>query len=151
MAILNFDATNIEPSAAPGILPAGRYLVEITASETKRTKSGSGTYLELEMTVIDGEYKGRKIWDRLCLQHSNAKTEQIARANLSAICHAVDVLQPQDSVDLHGLPFIASVRIRKNEATEELNNEIRGYSKRERQTAAARTSSGNTESAPWAR
>ena len=133
------------------LLPAGKYTVEITNSTTKETKAKNGSYLELELTVLEGEFRGRKLWDRLCLKHVNQKTERIAQANLSAICHAVNVLQPKDSVDLHGLPFEVTVRIRESE-TGESYNEIRGYARRER-LHAPESASGATggETAPWAR
>ncbi|MDD3588357.1 MAG: DUF669 domain-containing protein [Thermoguttaceae bacterium] len=151
MSQLNFDATRVEPTVPREIVPAGKYVVEITASSTKETKAKNGSYLELEMTILEGEYKGNKLWDRLCLNHVNVKTQRIAQANLSAICHAVNVLQPRDSIDLHNLPFTVNVKIRENEATGEQYNEVRGYSKRERQFATENAETTNDGSAPWAR
>lgn len=151
MALLNFDSTRVEPSTVMETLPAGKYVVEITKSETKETKAKNGSYLELEMTVLDGEYRGRKVWDRLCLVHDNQKTQNIARANLSALCHAVNVLQPKDSVELHGLPFVINVKIRENESNGEKYNEVRGYSKRERAVAPESAAASSDTSAPWSR
>ena len=151
MALLNFDATRVEPSTVMEAIPAGQYLVEITKSETKETKAKNGSYLELEMTVLDGDYRGRKLWDRLCLQHINPKTQSIARANLSALCHAVNILQPKDSVELHNLPFVVNVKTRENETNGEIYNEIRGYSMRERTVATNETATTDGSSAPWAR
>ena len=94
MALLNFDASQVDPSVGYEALPAGKYLVEISDSEMKPTKAGNGEMLQLEFTVIDGEFKNRKIWDRLCLRHPNPEAVKIAQANLSAICHAVEVLRP---------------------------------------------------------
>lgn len=151
MSLLNFDATRVEPTVPRELVPAGRYTVEITASTTKETKARTGSYLELELTILEGEHKGWKLFDRLCLNHVNPKTQRIAQANLSAICHAVNVLQPRDSVDLHNLPFTVNVKIRNNEATGEQYNEVRGYAKRERQITAENTKTTDDGSAPWAR
>ena len=151
MALLNFDATRVEPSTVMEAIPAGQYLVEITKSETKETKAKNGSYLELEMTVLDGDYRGRKLWDRLCLQHVNPKTQSIARANLSALCHAVNILQPKDSVELHNLPFVVNVKTRENETTGDIYNEIRGYSRRERAVATNEAAATDGSAAPWAR
>ena len=161
MSLLNFDATKVNPTIPMEILPAGKYVVEITNSATKETKAKNGSYLELEMTVLTGEYKGRKLWDRLCVNHANQTTQRIAQANLSALCHAVDVLKPHDSLDLHGLPFVVTVRVRKDENTGEMSNAIRGYSKKERSfvplTPKTETATQTAEepasplgSAPWA-
>ncbi len=151
MTQLNFDASRVEPTIPREIVPAGKYVVEITASSMKETKAKNGSYLELEMTILEGEYKGNKLWDRLCLNHVNTQTQRIAQANLSAICHAVNVLQPRDSIDLHNLPFMVNVKIRDNETTGEQYNEVRGYSKRERSFISDTSASANDGSAPWAR
>ena len=52
MAFLNFDASQVDPSVAYEAIPADKYLVEITDSETKPTKNGNGTLLQFEYTVI---------------------------------------------------------------------------------------------------
>ena len=131
MAQLDFNANEVEPTTAYEPLPAGKYLSEISASEMKQTKSGNGSYLELEFTVLDGPCRGRKTWDRLCIDHPNELTQRIARGNLSAICRAVGVLQPRDSVELHHLPMVITVRCKKRKDTGEISNEIKGYAKRE--------------------
>ena len=129
MANLNgYNANDYEPTAVYEPLPAGKYLVAITASEMKATKKGDSSYLQLEFTVLEGECKGRKIWNRLCINHPNAIAQKIARGNLSAICRAVGVMQPNDSAALHNLPVVITVGCKKRKDTNELDNEIKGYS-----------------------
>jgi hypothetical protein len=129
MAQLNFDANQVEPRVAFDPLPAGKYLAEITSSEMKPTKAGDGQYLELEFTVIDGEFRERRTWDRLCLHHPKPKTVQMARATLSAVCRAVGVMQPNDSAELHHIPLLITVKCRKDEKSDAMFNEIKGYEK----------------------
>lgn len=96
-----FNAQAVEPQGAfdNTPIPAGLYTVEITGAEIKPVNNGTG--LNLEFTVIDPEqYAKRKVWSLLCIQHSNAQTEQIAQAQLSAICRAVGINVLQDSDDL---------------------------------------------------
>ena len=131
MAQLNFDASQVEPSQPVEAIPSDKYNVEISKSELKPTKSGNGSYLELEFTVIEGEYRGRKVWERLCLNHPTPKTVEIARGNLSAICHAVGILKPRDSTELHRIPLTINVKLKRDESSGTIYNEIRGYSKRE--------------------
>jgi hypothetical protein len=162
MAYLNFDASQVEPSVAYEAIPADKYLVEITASEMKPTKSGNGTLLQLEYTVIEGEYKNRKIWDRLCIKHTNQQTVKIAMANLSAICHAVGVIKPQDSAELHHIPFHVTVKC-KNDDSGEIRNEVTAYAKyesplKQQQTPPPETQSetypqapSEDKTPPWAR
>ena len=131
MANINFDASQVDPSQPIEAIPSDKYNVAITKSELKPTKNGNGSYLELEFTVLEGDYRGRKVWDRLCLNHPTQKTVEIARANLSAICHAVGVMKPRDSSELHHIPLTINVKLRKDESTGNIYNEIKGYAKRE--------------------
>ena len=56
------------------------------------------------------EFKGRNLWARLNLDNPNEIAVKIARAELSALCRAVGVLEPKDSVELHNLPLVISVK-----------------------------------------
>jgi len=41
----------------------------ITASEMKTNKAGTGRFLELAFTIIEGEFKNRQLWARLNLEN----------------------------------------------------------------------------------
>jgi hypothetical protein len=144
-----FDASQIEPSSIFEPIPAGKYLAAIIESEKKRTKAGTGKYLELIFQILDGLYKGRLIWARLNLDNPNAQAVQIAKAELSAICRAVGVMSPKDSVELHNLPLAIHVRCKKRKDSDEVVNEICGYSKREVPPAAPPASTAAPP--PWKR
>ena len=151
MANLNgFNANNVEPATDFDPIPAAKYLAVITNSEFKPTKNNSGNYLELTFQVIDGQYKNRLLWARLNLDHPNETTAKISRGQLSAICKAVGVLTPKDSAELHNLPLMINVKVKKRNDTGELVNEIKGYSGRE--TAPAQNSTPAAKGvAPWKR
>ena len=106
-----FDATNIEPAKPFEVLPPGKYSAQIVKSETRVTKDGTGQYLLVEIDVLDGPHKGRKLFDRLNLVNANPQTVEIAQRTLSAICHATGRMQVQDSEELHLIPFIADVQV----------------------------------------
>ena len=150
MANLNgFNANEVDPSTTFDPIPAGKYIAAITNSEMKATKSGDGSYLQLEFTIIEGELKDRKVWDRLCLTHPNQQTVKIARSNLSAICRAVGVMQPRDSVELQSIPLQITVKCKKRDDTGELTNEVRGYAKKE--AAAGQPQQKHDNAPPWKR
>jgi len=150
MADLNgFDARTVEPTADFEPIPAGKYLAAITDSEMKPTKAGTGSYLELTFTILEGEYKNRVLWARLNLNNPNATAVKIARSELSAICRAVGVMQPKDSVELHNLPLTLRVKVKKREDTGELVNEIKGYAKKEAAAGQPQQAADNTP--PWKR
>jgi len=150
MANLNgFNAANVDPATDFEPIPAGKYLAIISNSEMKPTKSGSGTYLELCFQLIDGPYKNRLLWSRLNLSNPNNLAVQIAQGELSAICRAVGVMQPKDSIELHNLPLVVTVKVKKREDTGDLLNEIKGYSKKE--AATGQPQQETTSTPPWAR
>jgi len=126
-----FNANDVEPATDFEAIPAGKYLAVITESEVKPNKLGTGSYLQLTFQVIEGEYKNRFLWARLNLDNPNATAVKIARAELSAICRAVGVMAPSDSVELHDLPLVISVKCKKRADTGEITNEIKGYAKKE--------------------
>ena len=129
MVQIKFDATQVKPLVEYTALPEGQYLVEITQSLYKQTKAGDGNYLEFEYTVLDGDLKGSLHWDRLCLEHPSSKATKRAQAALSAICHAVGVLNFQDTIELHHLPFVITVK-NKTDTEGRTSAEVAGYAPR---------------------
>ena len=152
MATLNFNANEVEPSTGFDAIPAGKYQAVITDSEEKSNKAGTGTYLQLEFEVIEGDNKNRKLWTRLILNNPNAEAVRIARGDLAAICHAVGVLQPRDSAELHNLPLTITVKCRKNQ-DDEIINEIKAFSPKASYTGKPETTApqSNNTQPPWAR
>lgn len=143
-----FDANTVEPNTF-GAIPAGKYLAAITHSEMKDTKGGTGRYLELTFEVLEGEHKGRKVWARLNLENPNQLAVQIARGELSAICRAVGIMTPGDSVELHNLPLTITVTAKTRPDTGGLTNEIKGYAKRE--AALGKPAQAPSATPPWRR
>ncbi len=154
MANLNgFNANEVDPNPGFDPIPAGKYVAIIVASEMKPTRKGNGEYLKFEFDILDGQYKGRKVWDQLTIKHPNPLTVDIAQGTLSAICHAVGVMTPNDSAELHNLPLMITVGLEKRSDNGELKNVIKGYSKRDAGSGAvgAAAASGPGSTPPWAR
>ena len=128
-AVLNFDASQVAPdTGAQDALPAGWYDVVMEASEMKPTKDNSGAYLECKLNVIAPQnFQSKKIYTRLNLRNANATAQEIGYKQLSAICHAVGVLQVADSAQLHNIPFKVKLKIRPAEGQYEASNEVTAY------------------------
>ena len=149
MANLNgFNASQVAPAPGYDVIPPGRYVAVITASEMKATRAGNGQYLELVFQIIEGEYKNRLLWLRLNLDNPNPVAVQIAQSELAAICRAVGVMQPKDSCELHNLPLVITVR-QKTDA-DGVRNEIKGFAKRETANGAKPAQAVNP-TPPWRR
>lgn len=105
-----FDASQVQPNTALEAIPPADYPVVITASEPKPTKANDGQYfVELTLEIIDGQYRGRKLLDRLNIYNKNPQAVEIAYKSMSAYCHVTGVMNIQDTVQLHNIPFIAVV------------------------------------------
>jgi hypothetical protein len=126
MAAINFNAAEVAPQTAFDPLPPGNYVAVITESEEKATKAGTGSYLQLTFEVVEGQYQGRKVWARLNLNNPNDQAVAIARAELSAICHAVNVIDLKDTTQLHDLPMAIRLNAKPDQSGE-VRNEIKKY------------------------
>jgi len=126
-ATLNFDASAVAPASPMDPVPAGDYLVYISDSEMKPTAAGTGYYLQLTLDIIEGEFAGRKIFDRLNLDNPNQQAVEIAQRTLSAICHSIGVMQVADSAQLHDKPLIAKVVVKPPRGEYGPSNEVKGY------------------------
>lgn len=140
-------------------LPSGEYLAQITDSDMKPTKNDSGEYLELEYTVLDGEFTGRKVWTRLNLVHKSDKVVEIANRQFAAIREATGVIKVDDSAQLHNRPHVIRVELipagtkqKNGYVTERDNNEVRGWRAADGVAAAAPAAAVATparSAAPW--
>ena len=105
----------------PELIPPGRYDARITRSQF------NGGHLDVDFQIIGGEYDGGIIVKELHLNSSNANTVRKARAELSRICVAVRVMTPHDSGELHNIPMVIQVAVKKR------RNVILAYSPSRRQ------------------
>lgn len=141
-----FDASKVDPAGDFTPIPAGTYLAVMSESAMKKTKSGSGEYLECKWRISDGQHKGRVIISRLNLRNANSVAVQIAEGELSAICRAVGVLKPNDSSDLHNIPLEINIGVSEADEKGRLYNEVNGYSKRGTSEVVAPTAGGRKPS-----
>ena len=127
MDLNGFDASKLEPAQALLPIPAGEYKGVITTSVEKPTKAQTGSYLELEIQLLEGEYKGRKVYDRLNLNNPNPQAVEIAQRTLKAICQSVGVITPKESSELHDKPLTVTVAVRPATDQYAAQNEVKGY------------------------
>ena len=127
MAQFNFDASQVVPQQSTGPLPAGTYLAHITESDVQPLKSGNGEGLKLTFEIIDGQFKGRKVYENLNIRHTSEDTQRIAQSQLSALCHAVNVIKLMDTAALHFKPVRINVTVREAVGQYKASNNIKGY------------------------
>lgn len=158
-AKLAFDATKVAPQqpleAIPreqcGWMPA--IIIESAVAATKTNKDG--TRLALTAEIIDGDCKGRRVFDGFNLKNSNKVAEEIGMSQLSALCHATGVMKVADSAELHNKPFLLKVGFEDGrtvgDKTYEAKNYFAGFKPLDGAAAATPASTAGTGGAapPW--
>jgi hypothetical protein len=126
MAEINFDVSEYEASPRSSFdpLPKGDYQAIVTDSQLKTTKAGDGEYIELTIQIVDGEFSGRRIWERLNVVNKNDKTQSIARGHLNSLAQACNVPNMKDTTELHDVPFVLALDMDRRE---EGRNKVVGY------------------------
>ena len=122
-----FDPNSVEPSGSMEPVPNGDYKLALTESDTQPTKNNDGKFLKCTFTVLEGEFKGRKIWTNFNFWNKNPQAVEIAWRQFGDLCRACGIYRAvKDSVELHDIPFMATVNTRTQEGYRP-SNEIAVY------------------------
>lgn len=158
MALLNMNMNDLPDAQNFDPVPAGNYACEVVASEVKKTKAGTGTYLDCQVKLIDGhplnekngkKYGGRVVFAKYTLTHPNAQAVQIGLGQLKQLGQALGLSTVNDSEQLHDKPFIARIVVKKDAEYGD-KNEIKKAMPID--GASQNTSAGSSSSGPvWAR
>lgn len=114
MAQINFNVSDAPVRAPAGPIPEGWYKGVIVKTDVKATKAGTGQYLETETEIIEGQYKGRKVWDRINYRNPSATAQRIGQEALRELCESIGVAGLRDTVELHNRPFAAKIGIERD-------------------------------------
>lgn len=109
-------------------IPHGTYNVQIVNAEEKETQSG-GQMIVLTFELLDGKYKGRKIWNNYNTVNANPKAVDIAMRGLSTVCQLVGI--PGFDANTFGLlynkPIALKLGITKDDQTGAERNKVNAY------------------------
>ena len=107
-------------------IPAGDYHLVVSESELKDTKSGTGQYIWLKMSVVGPTHQGRILFANLNIRNPNPKAEDIGRQQLGSVLRAIGVASLTDTDQLIGGNMMCKVTV-KNDPTYGPGNEIKGF------------------------
>ncbi len=139
MSQFQFNAAQVPPSVPFEPVPSDWYLMKVVESEQKPTNDQRGAYLTVTCELLAGPYKGRKVFGRHNTKNDNPQAVEIGFRDISALCHAVQVLAISDTSQLHERPFEGKVHLKPAEGNYEASNELRGY----RAVGSGKTVAGN--------
>jgi hypothetical protein len=126
--LTNYNPDEFEPLGSFEPLPVGDYVVVIESSEKKKAGTGDRNfYLQFVYNVIEGDFKGRKVFDRLNVENESEQAQTIAKRALASICIATGQHHPRNTEELHDKPFMVNVAIRPAKGDYGPSNSIKGY------------------------
>lgn len=112
MTAFIFNAREVEPDQGRvGAIPAGWYATMVEKTELKPSSGGTGQLIAVTLGVIDGPNKGSKIFTNFNVVNDNEQAVTIGRKQLSALCHAVNLFNMQDTDQLKNTPFYTRVKV----------------------------------------
>lgn len=124
--IPGYNPNEVEAQTSFEALPAGDYVMLATAGEIKQTKAGTGSYVMLTNEVMEGEFKGRKVWSRFNVVNPNEQAVTIGRAQLKQLAEAINNADANDIQGFLDKPFTASVTY-KDDPKYGPSNDIKKY------------------------
>ena len=162
-----------DPAVAGGsgktvLIPEGNYKAIIINSDFKDTSNKEGKFLELELVIVEGDFKDTVFFQRLNLINNNQKAVEIAYKTLARISEAIGLEEtPAESNQLHNQPLLIEVKTEAGKPWTNSQGEkvegsdksiIKGYKKLPAVgvvaptafAAPAQTQSAPVKKAPWA-
>lgn len=114
MAELNYQVNDQELENSFEALPSGDYIVVIEDSDIVQTKSGDGHYIKLTYQIIDGNFKGSKLFENINIDNPNPQAVQIAKKTLNSIGVAINLSTIKDTSEMHDVPLAITVAVRES-------------------------------------
>lgn len=114
-------------------LPAADYDVVCVKSEATRTKDGRKDAFKLQLKVIDGEHKGRILWDQLTVSEDNPKAMAVFFDRFGAFDMTIENFFSKDpsneEIAAGPLGKVIRVQVEVGEWQGKANNNIKAYKK----------------------
>lgn len=129
MTTFQFDATSVDPDQGRlGPMPAGNYSVMIKEAVLEPNSQGTGQIVKVQLSVIDaGDYKDRVIYTNFNVANQSDKAQEIGQKQFSALLHAIDVLQIQDTSQIVNKTLKVRIKIKPADGDYEARNEVTAY------------------------
>src|SRR5688572_18017199 len=111
--------TTFDPSTAPqddrsfDLMPAGWQPAHCIESDAGPTKQGGGLVASFTWEILEGPFKGRKIWQRINVINQNAQAQEIGQRELGSLCKALGLGPITDTTVVHFKPLQIRVGVEK--------------------------------------
>lgn len=135
-------------------IPEGWYSANITKSELKDTKAGTGKYVSVQFCITGPSYQGRVVFCNLNVRNQSEQAENIGRQQLMQLGLACGLKAVSDTDQFVGCSLEIKVKISGD------RNEVKGFKSNESSIpnnkttiGVAKPAAGNVPagSPPWAK
>lgn len=149
MAEMNYQGNPNDTSMGFPILAAGQYLAAVTNSDVRPTKSGTGKYVSLEWTVLDGQNRNQKIFEIINFQNQNQQCQAIGRKTLNNVLAAFGITDLSDTSQLHNTPILLTIGVKRENGEDK--NVVKNHEPRpvEMPPGSRTTAPANVGTMPW--
>ena len=127
------DATNVMSDYE--LTPAGVYTAIIDEAEYKLNSNGSGKNFQYYLQIVEGNFKGNRIFNNLSIENQSAKTVEIATKEMNSLMLALQLggLDWGNLEPLKNKPITIKVSVYTNPKLKEgdsyyMTNKIKEYS-----------------------
>jgi len=93
-----FDPTTHEGTRDLVPIPIGWYLAQIVESEVRQAQTGNGSFLLAVFEILEGEHRGRKVYQNVTLQNMSQQAVEIGQRLLTDIYTAAGVTTPTKDI-----------------------------------------------------
>jgi hypothetical protein len=121
-----FEVSNLPAADSFEPIPEGRYIASIEKVDIRDTKSGTGSYLNIQWKVTGPEYAGRVIFDMINHRNQSVKAQEIGLRQLSGLLAATGIKRLEDTDQLIGLSAEIKVVIEES-AGFDPSNRVKSY------------------------
>ena len=131
MAQLGIDFSKVEATSSPEPLATGWYRAMMTESEMKPTSNNAttgNTMIAVKFTLLDPAFKQRPLFKNFNFQNQNQTAQDIGWGEMKALSDALNIPQPQDTVEWHNKPVLIHVKLKPARTVTDPNtNAVKEY------------------------
>lgn len=115
------DVDDRSVAASPGVpepVPPGEYMLQVDQADLVPTKDQTGMMLKCVLTIVSGEFEGRKVFPQFNVRNKSAQAQTIGIGELKALAIACGVDWEVARTDTDALlykPFRANIGFEKEQ------------------------------------
>jgi hypothetical protein len=94
-----FDPENQEGNSWE-LLPVGEYVAQIIEVGVQKPKNGDGFYVALTWKIVEGDFDGRQVWQRITFIHSGEQAQAIGRKTFKDLTVALGISEHVKDVEV---------------------------------------------------